>query len=868
MKPLLEREAFLASLAEDLESAASGTGRTVLVSGEAGIGKTSLLEGFISAKPTEHVLWGGCEALFTPHPLGPLYDLALEPHGPLRRMLTDGTDRAALFAAVFDELSKPPAPALLILEDIHWADAATLDLIKFLGRRLHRVPALMILTYRDDEADASHLLRATLGHLSSKHVTRLSLPPLSSAAVTTLAAGKKRNAAQLYDVTGGNPFFVTEVLANPAGGVPGTVRDAVLGRATSLKGGAREVLELASLVPREIETSLIDMVLAQPLEAVDECVASGLLLAEERTLRFRHELARVAVEESIPRPRAKALHARILAALTAQAPCAVALARVVHHAHLAQDTTAVLRFAPLAAREAASRGARREAAAHCKVALTVAHALPDADRAALLEDYAGHCFELSDLAAAIPARETAIELFGKIGDAARQSESLAAHAMPLVRALRNAEADQASQRAIAIAEILSPGTELANAYATEAYLRMLNRDYADAIAYGERAIALAERFQDREILAAAYNCVGAALLFVDYSRGCQYVTTSLEIARELNDGGVRVADAYVMLGTASGEIYQFASADRFLSEGIAFARAHDLDRLGGYMEAWQALSDMYQGRWESAGERANAVLERELSGSTNRLTALIALGRLRTRRGDPGARQVLDEALALAAQSGTLQRVAPVHCTRAEAAWLSRDLPEVRRETLAAFDLANAKSHPWFLGEFAYWLWRAGDLKKAPAACAEPYALQISGRWQDAAAAWETLGCPYEQARALAEGDEDGQRKALAIFDRLGARPMADRVRQQMRAAGAQAIQRGPRPSTRDNVAGLTARELQVLTLVAQGFANAQIAARLSRSPRTVEHHLEAILAKLRAGSRSEAVTIARQRGIIPQNGH
>ncbi|HSE13721.1 MAG TPA: LuxR C-terminal-related transcriptional regulator, partial [Rudaea sp.] len=212
-----------------------------------------------------------------------------------------------------------------------------------------------------------------------------------------------------------------------------------------------------------------------------------------------------------------------------------------------------------------------------------------------------------------------------------------------------------------------------------------------------------------------------------------------------------------------------------------------------------------------------------------------------------------------------VQRIAPARCTRAEAAWLARDLPRVRHEARAAFELARDKGHPWFLGELSYWLWRAGDVKHASAACAEPYALQINGRWREAAAAWEQIGCPYEQACALADGDEGAQRTALAMFDRLGANPMAGRLRRQMRAAGVRAVPRGPRASTRRNTAGLTAREVQVLALVANGWQNSRIAARLSRSPRTVEHHLAGILAKLDAGSRSEAVAVARDRGILPQ---
>jgi DNA-binding CsgD family transcriptional regulator len=496
------------------------------------------------------------------------------------------------------------------------------------------------------------------------------------------------------------------------------------------------------------------------------------------------------------------------------------------------------------------------------MALTLAYKLADADRAALLDDYASHCFELHDLPNAILARETAIELFGRTGDLARQSEALSRHAMPLVRALRNADADAASQRAIAIAVTLPPGPRLGSALATEAYLRMLHRDYADAVAWGHKAIALAAQHEDSETLAAAYTCVGAALMFVDYARGCEYVQTALKIAGTLADGGVRAAEAYARLGAGSGEVYQFADAEHFLADGIAFARARDLDRLADYMAAWQSLINLYRGNWQLAAEQALPYLN--CQASTDRVMALVALGRLRARRGEPDADQALDPALVFAEQAGTLQRVALVRCARAEAAWLAGDLPRVRSEVAPAFELASEKGHPWFAGELAYWLWRSGELKQAPHACAEPFALQIDGCWRAAAAAWQRIGCPYEQACALADGDETAQREALVILDRLGANPMADRLRQQMRAAGVRAVPRGPRASTRGNSAGLTAREVQVLGLVANGWQNSRIAARLSRSPRTVEHHLAGILSKLDAGSRSEAVAHARDRGILP----
>jgi DNA-binding CsgD family transcriptional regulator/tetratricopeptide (TPR) repeat protein len=869
MADLLERDEPLAMLAASVHAAANGHGRTVLVSGEAGIGKTTLLERLFAAQPSGRVLWGGCESLATPRPLGPLHDVAAEVGPRLRALLATASDRSALFAAVLDELGSAPAPTVLVLEDVHWADEATLDLVKFVGRRIHRLPALLVLSYRDDVASLGKL-RTVLGELPSAHLVRIALPRLSLEAVEALAASSSRNdGAGVFAATSGNPFFVTEVLRQGSAhrGVPATVRDAVLGRVAQLAARPREVLQLAAIVPRQIELALVTAVLGPATDDIEACVFGGLVLAEGQSLRYRHELARTAVEESILPPRAIELHARVLAVLAARPAGTVPLAQLAHHAQRAGDVAAVLRWAPQAAHEAGLRGARREAVAHARAALAHADRLDDDAHASLLDDYATHSFELNDMAAAIPAREAAIARFGRAGDVARESEALASHAVALVRALRNGDADAASRRAIALAESLPPGRTLAKAYAIESYLRMLNRDYEEALRWGEQAIALAERFDDPVTLAGAYNSVGAALMFVDYARGCEHVLKSLEIAKQLGDGGAAVADAYVMIGTASGELGEFALAERYLDEGIAFAHGHDLDRLAGYMEGWRALCDVHRGRWSLAGERANAAAAREPAGTTNRIVALIALGRLRTRRGDPGAAAVLDEALDLAVRTSTLQRLAPVSAARAESAWIAGRDDDVFVEAERAFALAAQKRHPWFLGELAFWQWRVGRRPTPPPGCAEPFRLQMTGHWQEAADAWAAMGCPYERARALADGDEAAQRSALAILDALGAAPLAERVREQMRRAGVRSVPRGTLASTRANAAGLTTRELQVLALLAVGRTNGEIAAGLSRSLRTVDHHVESILAKLAVGSRGDAVAAARRLGLLAKSG-
>jgi DNA-binding CsgD family transcriptional regulator len=245
--------------------------------------------------------------------------------------------------------------------------------------------------------------------------------------------------------------------------------------------------------------------------------------------------------------------------------------------------------------------------------------------------------------------------------------------------------------------------------------------------------------------------------------------------------------------------------------------------------------------------------------------ALVALGRLQARRGDPQSTATLDNALNLALGGNTLQRLAPVRAARAEAAYLRGDLPAVIDEARRGLSPAAAR-HPWFAGELAYWLYQAGALESIPALCAEPFALQLAGRWREAATAWEKTGCPYEQARALADGGMEAQFEALALFEKLGAGPALEALRGKLRTAG-RSVPRGARASTQANPHALTDRELEVLMLLCEGLKNSEIAERLCRSVRTVDHHLAAAFAKLGVSSRTEAVAATLRAGLRPQNG-
>ncbi|HEU0198816.1 MAG TPA: LuxR C-terminal-related transcriptional regulator, partial [Burkholderiaceae bacterium] len=395
-------------------------------------------------------------------------------------------------------------------------------------------------------------------------------------------------------------------------------------------------------------------------------------------------------------------------------------------------------------------------------------------------------------------------------------------------------------------------------------VRMLDCDSDAAIALAVPALAEAERAGDAPSIVELLIIIGSAMLNSGrHEDGIASMERGLALAQRL--GNDRLTGlALTNLGAGCGEALSLDAAERYLQRGTEFCAERDLDAQRLYQRAWLALVRLAQGRWDEASAAAHEVIGERRATTVARVMALIALGRLRARRGDPGVWQALDEARDIAAGTATLQRLAPMRAARAEAAWLEGRNDDARREAEAALPLGLAKKHPRFAAELLLWCRRTGASAEIPAFFAgHPFALEAAGRWQEAAQAWRALGCPFEAARALADGDEPAQREALAALESLGARPMVERVRQRLRAAGARGLPRGPRASTRQHPAGLTGTEVAVLALLAAGLRNKQIAHRLARSPRTIDHHLEAIFAKLGVVTRAEAVSAAFKAGIV-----
>jgi DNA-binding CsgD family transcriptional regulator len=854
---LLERERCFAELAQWLGVAAQSGGCIALIRGEAGIGKTTLLQEFSKQQRDIRVLWGACDALFTPQPLAPLRDIARQTRGSLLAAVNSGANRDVIFAAALDELERG-ASALVVFEDMHWADEATLDLLKFLGRRIHRTHAMLAITYRDDEVGPRHPLRFVIGDLPRASTRRMLLSPLSESAVVHLAGRAGRSPQGLHDITGGNPLFVTEVLAATAEKVPVTVRDAVLARALRLSPAAREIAELVSVVPGKTEAWLLEQCTAPDESSIESCLSIGMVRTEDGALAFRHELARRAFEGSLSQQRQQNLHSKVLAAL-AQRP-GIPAARLAHHADGARNAEKVLRFAPIAAEQAASVSAHREAASHYLAALRYAEFLAPEKRALLQEHLSYEYYLTNQIELAIEARLASLAIWHASAARLREGDTLRWLSRLNWFAGRRAAADKYGIEAIATLELLPPGPELAMAYSNRAQLQMLANENESAIDWARRTIQLVEPWANNEILSHALNNLGTARVGGGDASGWDDLERSLQLALA---GGFQehVARAYTNLSSTMLSRRRYAQALTHLGAGLAYCEERDLDSWRLYMLAWRARARFEQGDWQGAGEDVEVLLQHPRTAAITRGPALTVLGHLRIRRGDPDASAPLEEARTLAGLMDELMRIGPLASARADAAWLAGDRQAVVRETQAAYELAHKRRDPWMKGELAMWLWRVEALDEQPSGIAEPYALEMSGDWRGAADAWKTLGCPYERASVLAlNGSELEQREALTIFEALGATPAALSLRKQMREQGVRGVPRGSRASTRSNSLGLTKREAEILALLSEGLRNSAIAKRLFVSTKTVDHHVSAILTKLGVPSRAEAVAMARKR--------
>ncbi len=848
---LLEREVALAALSAAWAQAESGQGLLALVGGEAGAGKSSLVRAFVErGLAGARVLIGSCDSLSTPRPLGPLRDMAAAAPG-LRRLLEASARRETLFGAVLAELRRV-RPTLLVIEDAHWADAATIDLLRFLARRVESTGALVVVTLREDEVGPGHPLRVALGDVaSSGALRRVPVGALSVEAVRAMASGTGLDAVDLHRRTGGNAFFVTELVAGRGAAVPHNVLDAVLARVGRLPAAGRRTLEVAAVAGASVELRVLEKVLGRAL-ALEPAVAAGLLDAAPARVSFRHEIVRQAILSALAPGRERVVHAELLDALRSGAVGQVELARLSHHASGAADAPAVLEYAVAAAAQARGLRSHREAAAQFARALAFAGA-DRAERAGLLEPYAIECYLTGRLDEAIEACQQAVRLRESLGEQLPRGDDLRWLSRFQWFAGNNAEAERWAARAVAALEELPPGRELAAAYSNAAQLRMLAAETVEGSRLARKALGLARRLGDRPLVIHALCNLGSCELQGSRPHGWRLLGESLEgaLSAGLDDDAAR---AWANLVSHAVTRRELARAAGFLREGLAFTEERDLDGYRFYLLGWSAMAELHAGWLDAAVGRAEEVLRRPGLPILARVIPLCVVGRVRARRGAPEVWPALDEALEVASRIGELQRLGPVCIARAEAAWLEGDDARARAEVRPALRRAVEVRDGWIGGELLVVAARAGEVTRAPRWVAPLFGTQLRGRNAAARRTWARLGCPFEAALALADGgDEPGLRAAFESLERLGMRAAAARVASLLRARGVRRVPRGRRASTWSHPAGLTAREAEVLALLGEGLRNAEIGRRLFISAKTVDHHVSAILEKLGVESRAQA---------------
>ena len=870
---MVEREAELAALGAAAREALGGDGSIVLITGEAGIGKSSLVEAIRGVLPAEgRLLVGYCDDLATPRVLGPLRDLIGSVGGALTGALAGG-DRGRVIDELRAELDWPEHPTVLVVEDVHWIDEATLDVLRFLVRRIASLPVVLVLTYRDDEVARDHPLQRMLGLTSGARVRRLHLSRLSPVAVRRLGAGSGLDTDEVFAVTHGNPFFVAEVLASgDLGGVSPTIADAVLARLGALDPASRDALEQLAVVPSTVERWLVETVVPGGLGALAAAERRGVLTVHPDRVAFRHELVRRSIVDSMPGARRVECNQSVLAALLDR-PGGADLSRILHHAKEVGDEDVITRTGPAAAREASAAGSHREAVAHYRLVFDHREAYPSAERADLLEAYAIECYTVGLAVLAVTVEEEAVALrrsFAepRVLESADRGDSASVAALgESLRWLSRMQwwagdrpaAEASAEEAIAVFEPIGDRDGLALALSNLSQLQVLAGRRAEGVELGQRAVDLVRDGGDAGTLSHALNNVGVGYWHDGDPRGEPLLREALAVALAAGETE-HACRAYANLGWHLIEDLELEEARRVVEEAIEVAEEAEFLGFLRYLHIEQGMLALARAEWDTAEREAAWAADAQLN---MRCPALTVMGRARARHGVAGGDELLVQAWEMAVKLNEAQRTGPAGSALIEAAWLRGDAAEAARIVAPHYEQVRRFGAPAVAAELGYWL-RSAGVPVPLVDSRHPYALRAAGKWREAARAWGGVGSRYEEAAALADSpDPEDLLAALSTLDGLDAEPLARRVRQRLRELGVARVPRGPAPSTRDNPGGLTGRQVEVVRLLAGGLSNAEIAGRLVLSVRTVDSHVAAVLDKLDARTRREAADRARALGLM-----
>jgi DNA-binding CsgD family transcriptional regulator len=865
---LLERDAELRQLSGLARRVGRDPGRVVLMRGEAGVGKTAVIGELVAgADPAVHVLQGWCDPLASPRPLGPLIDAL----AGLDRRAADGLvnaleagDTGTVYRRLLEVLRGGPR-WVWVIEDVHWADGATLDLLRFLGRRIGGLPLLLVMSYRDDEVGPQHPLAAAIGDVAtSAAITRIRLEPLSRDAVAELVAGSGLNATDLHRLTSGNPFYVTEILGTSPDqkngrGLPHSVAEAVWGRLARLSEPGRDTAYAVAVCGPRAALALVQTICLNAQDGLDECLRAGVLVAEDDVLGFRHELARRATLDRLPAQQRRTLHKAAMDALAEPPIDPGGLAALAFHADQAGDDDAAVRYGVAGAQRATALGANREAAELYALVLRHAHNVPAEQKVVWIEGHAFARYLHGDADTAASLWGEAIEMRRVMGDRLSEGEDLGLLSHLLWASLgRYGEAIDAARSSVQLLEGLGPTPQLARSLTNSVALRVWSYDPACA-EYAARAMALGAEIGEPGVVMRA-RCFAALASVTQGGPGWDELEKTWRAAMVAEELAEHVALVGAAMCWQAALHHDLDRSQRYADELLAFCDAEDLGAYDVMAVAVAALLALHRGDWAAAITSAEEAFTRRGLTFVNSTMPRITVALVRARRGEKPTGPPLDPP-ADGAGPGDFFFFAAAWAARAEIAWLSGDNEGAAAEAKRALAVVGPQADPWLTGRLQRWLHLTGAAAPTVATtpAPTPYQLETSGDWRAAAAEWDRLGCPYDAALAQLGGDLDAVQSAAATFRRLGARAAARRAQQRLGELRGPTI-RGRASHSKIDPHGLTRRQREVADLLAAGHSDAAIAAALHLSPKTVGHHVEAILAKFGVGNRVQVAHKLNQR--------
>jgi DNA-binding CsgD family transcriptional regulator/tetratricopeptide (TPR) repeat protein len=715
--------------------------------------------------------------------------------------------------------------------------------------------SLLLLTYRDGEVDLDDPLRGVVGGLPSESVVRIRLAGISLAGASSLIAGSGFAADEVFAATDGNPFLTIEMASGADGMIPASVQDSVLARMRRLSSSGQNALKIMSVMPGRVSTQEAEALAGRASDGLVECEHRGLLVTEEGSVAFGHGLVRRAVEASLTSVERVAINHLVLGSLSSDTDPA----RLVHHAHASHDTSRLIELAPGAARAALTAGSFREAVDYFRLLTPHIDELSEEDKGPILDDWAW-AEQLGGYDPVQRINEMSFEHYRETDDREGCARALANGALYYEWSGQRAKAEQSLHDAT---EALGPnpdGADLARMLEVGAYMAMMAGDAGAAIDLVDRALDAAGPDVDDALLVRCLVHKGIAANIVHYPDGQKPLQQAWQRAAAAGNW-YEACRALINLADHAAENFDVVLATEHAERAIAVSEDHDQARTLWYSNATHARVLLLQGEWERAEELAREQLARTASGIVT-LVALPVLGAIEARTGRKSALQTLNRAWEMAVDSAESQRLAPAASIVAEHAWITGDTEDVPLSEMGRV-MGTALHHGlnWVSGSVAIWLWKLGELDEIPEGIAEPFRLVMGGEPMAAAGIWAERGCPYEQAMALAHGDAAARFEALDILDGLGATAVAAKLRQEMRDEGMSVPRR--RPKQGDQIAGLTPRQTEVLALLTQRMSNVEIADQLFLSPRTVEHHVAAVMSKLNVSSRGEAVVKAAELGLL-----